>query len=927
MVRWSVGWFGEKTRPTDQRTNEPTPYLTAVRFFIILLLVLTAGLLSAQSYAFLQWTVADGLPATEVSALAEDNDGYLWVGTAGGGVARFDGKQFTVFSTAEGLADNFVRSVYKDNLGLIVKTNTGTSRFQTAENIFSGADAGADKVEEAAPSTSKNIRLPGGELLSVNAKLTLPSGKHLVGTDDGLYILSKNGETEAHYTASSSLLGTRVHALINDRQGRIWVATNGGLVRMVPSGIRHFPPGKSGPAGRRITDIHSTYDGGLWLSLGKDGLQRYDSSRFYPPLTDATPPRTKITSLNEVPGDGLFITTANRGIYVLNDSLQVDHLTFRNGLPGNQLLTSLPSRNEVLWVVSYDQGICMIRPIDSTFQVESFGPDEGIPLTNFTCATFGKGGNIILGDKLGNVYHWDSEVGTMIAAYGSKEGLPRAPITAMVVRPGNQLWVAIAGYGLYYTNLMMDKVRFAPMPSRFGAMPTDINTILSPQNRNKQQNKNGSEIWLGTDRDLVRIYLDRDGRPDWFRRYGKAEGFPVASVISSAYDGKKMWFGTTNGLVSVLPDDADGYLAPPPANLSSVDLFYERLQAGDYVLENGIPQLVATDNHLNFHFSAVDLTHPDRVRFQWRLAPYEKEWSPITDETSVRYTSLSAGSYNFEVRATTDGGKTWGEKKGFAFAIATPFWRKGWVWALFALGGAVLLTIGFYTFYQRIQRTEARKRKALEAQNQLLTLEQKALQLQMNPHFIFNALNGIRGLVDGKNDAEVRLQIGRFAKLMRGILNNSRRETIPLSEEISTLTEYLEMERFCQPFDFSYTISLPEDVDPEEVSMPSMLLQPFLENAVLHGLSSLEGRVGHISVSFIMRGRGMQCTVEDNGIGRSAAAERKASRPTSHQSVALDVTQARLKTMKGRMGVFDVVDTDGVVVGTRVELFFPVDSW
>ena len=197
----------------------------------------------------------------------------------------------------------------------------------------------------------------------------------------------------------------------------------------------------------------------------------------------------------------------------------------------------------------------------------------------------------------------------------------------------------------------------------------------------------------------------------------------------------------------------------------------------------------------------------------------------------------------------------------------------------------------------------------------------------MNPHFIFNALNGIRGLVDGKNDAEARLQIGRFAKLMRGILNNSRRETIPLSEEISTLTEYLEMERFCQPFDFTYAISPPENVDPEEVSMPSMLLQPFLENAVLHGLSALQGRAGHISVSFIMRGRGMQCTVSDNGIGRSAAAARKATRPTSHQSVALDVTQARLKTMKGRMKVSDVFAAGGEVAGTRVELFFPVETW
>ncbi|TXF87659.1 hypothetical protein FUA23_17770 [Neolewinella aurantiaca] len=898
-----------------------------MRLHLIFILSLTCGFLQAQSYAFLQWTVADGLPATDVTALAEDDNGYLWVGTNGGGVARFDGKSFTVFSTAEGLSDNFVRSVYSDGRGLTVRTNTGTSRFSAVKNLFSGADAGAEKVEAPEPAAPKNVRLPGGKNLSVTAELKLPSGEQLLGTEDGLYLIGKNGEPNGHFTAPLNLPGTRVRALIQDRQGRVWIATNGGLARMVPSEIQYSPPGKDGPAGRRITDIYAAYDGGLWLALGKDGLQRYDSSRFYPPLTDVVPPRTEITSLNEVPGYGLFITTADRGIYVLNDSLKVSHLTFRDGLPGNQFLTSLPSREEILWAVSYDQGICMIRPADSTFQVENFGPDEDIPLTNFTAATYGPRGNIILGDKLGNVYRWDQEVDTMVAIYGSETGLPRGPVTAMGVRSGTQLWVAVAGYGLYYTDLMMDKVRFAPLPSRFGVMPTDINTILVPQGYTRQRNNNGAEIWLGTDRDLVRIYLDRDGRPDWFRRYGKAEGFPAASVISSAYDGERMWFGTTNGLVSVLPDDADGYVAPPPVNISRIDLFYEPIEEEDYVLENGIPHLAAGNNHLNFRFGAVDLTYPDRVRFQWRLAPYEKEWSPVTDETSVRYTSLSAGNYTFEVRATTDGGKTWGETAEYTFAVATPFWRQGWVWSLMALAGIALMVAAFYFFYRRIQRSEARKREEIEAQNQLLSLEQKALQLQMNPHFIFNALNGIRGLVDGKNDAEARRQIGRFAKLMRGILNNSRRETIPLSQEISTLTEYLEMERFCQPFDFTYTISPPENVDPEEVSMPSMLLQPFLENAVLHGLSPLEGRAGHISVSFIMRGRRMQCTVSDNGIGRNAAAARKASRPTSHKSVALDVTQARLKTMKGRMEVADVLDAEGEVAGTRVELVFPVESW
>jgi ligand-binding sensor domain-containing protein/anti-sigma regulatory factor (Ser/Thr protein kinase) len=876
-----------------------------VRHYLLFILGLTTGLLSAQSYAFLQWTVADGLPAIEVSALAEDDNGYLWVGTAGGGAARFDGKSFMPLTKPPG---NFVHKITNEAGKLSIQTEEGSIWLHTFDNRFKVMCGETDSSE--APPTTKEVNDLPNLAVQITSSLRLPGGNLLAGTQEGLYLVGSDGATLGHYTAPSNLPGTRVTALLKDRQNRIWIGTDGGLARMVPSELRRI-------TNRKTTAIAPSQNNSLWLGQDRNGIFTFTgSSNFERPDIDDPSRGRRITSITKDGNGHTFFSTDGRGITVVNDTLGVERLTARSGLPDNRILAVLAVDSNQIWAVSYDQGIGLISFQDSIFNVQSFGPDEGVPLTNFTAALRLPGGALMLGDRLGNIYSWQPTDTTLV--FGTANGLPRGPISAMGLRHETQLWVAIAGHGLFYTSLEMDDLRFAPMPKRFGKLPATINTIFTPKNK--------SELWLGTDRNLIRVYLNREGRPDWFRTYGRAEGFPSAAVTSAIAANNKYYFGTTKGLVELTPDDADGYLSPPPAFLT-VNLFYKELNGKDFECKNSTAHFSAANNHLGFQFGAVDLTHPDRVRFQWRLAPYEKEWSPITDETSVRYTSLSAGSYNFEVRATTDGGKTWGKKKGFAFVIATPFWRKGWVWALVALVGAALLTGGFYTFYQRIQRSEASKRKALEAQNQLLTLEQKALQLQMNPHFIFNALNGIRGLVDGKNDAEARLQIGRFAKLMRGILNNSRRETIPLSEEISTLTEYLEMERFCQPFDFTYTISPPENIDPEEVNMPSMLLQPFLENAVLHGLSSLKGRTGHINVSFIMRGRGMQCTVEDNGIGRSAAAERKAGQPTSHKSVALDVTQARLKTMKGRMGVFDVEDSEGGVSGTRVELFFPVESW
>lgn len=878
-----------------------------MRSYLILILSLTTGLLQAQSYAFLQWAVADGLPATDVTALAEDDDGYLWVGTAGGGAARFDGSSFVPLTDALG---KFVREISHEEGGLlIVSTEEGPTEIATFdhrlktmcnETAFSLVSAASEKIGNL-----PNLPSP------VTTSLRLPNGDLLAGTREGLYLVASNGAIIRHYTAPSNLPGTRVRALLKDRQNRIWIGTDGGLVRMVPSGLKQV-------SNREITAIAPAKDNGLWLGQARDGIFTFtDSSGLRRPSIEDPTRGNRITAIAKDGKGHTFFSTDRRGITVVNDTFGVEQLTSRSGLPDDQILAMLPADSGRIWAISYDQGIGQVSFQDSAFSVRSFGPDEGVPLTNFTAALRLNDGSLLLGDRLGNIYGW--QPGDTTRIFGTDNGLPRGAISALALRRETQLWVAVAGHGLFYTDLGMKNLRFAPMPARLGNLPTTIRTIFAPADR--------PELWLGTDRNLIRLNLNRDGQPDWFRAYGRAEGFPVAAITSALADNGKYYFGTKKGLIELTPDDADGYLSPPPTFLSGIDLFYKNLQDEDFEYRDGIAHFSAENNHLNFHFGAVDLSYPDRVRFQWRLAPYEREWPPVSDERSVRYAGLSSGSYNFEVRATTDNGKTWGEAVTFPFAVATPFWQQTWVWALLALTGIAFLIGIFYAFYQRVQHAEARKRKALEAQNQLLTLEQKALQLQMNPHFIFNALNGIRGLVDGKNDAEARLQIGRFAKLMRGILNNSRRETIPLSEEISTLTEYLEMERFCQPFDFTYSISSPENVDPEEVSMPSMLLQPFLENAVLHGLSSLSGRAGHIGVHFLLRGRGMQCTVSDNGIGRDAAAQRKAGRPTSHQSVALDVTRARLKTMKGRMDVADVLDEDGKVAGTRVELFFPVESW
>ena len=199
----------------------------------------------------------------------------------------------------------------------------------------------------------------------------------------------------------------------------------------------------------------------------------------------------------------------------------------------------------------------------------------------------------------------------------------------------------------------------------------------------------------------------------------------------------------------------------------------------------------------------------------------------------------------------------------------------------------------------------------------------------MNHHFIFNALNSIQSLVVNQKTDIARAQIQTFATLMRGILTNSKKSRINLQEEYLTIDKYLKMEQFCQPFDFDYAIHLPQDYDPEEIEIPPMMIQPFVENAVFHGISTLP-RKGKIIVKFEVHKEQLKCTVVDNGVGREQAKAAKHKQEKGHQSTAIAVTKQRLQALsngqiKDCFSIADVVDETANVQGTKVTLVMPLE--
>ena len=913
---------------------------------VTLFALLLTSVISGQPYGFLSWSVEDGLPQSQVTAIVEDDRGYLWVGTNGGGVARFDGSRFVVFGVAEGLSDNFVRalSVSPDGV-LYALTQRGIARLRAGrfidqsiegrQGLFSNVSGGLNQSVEFVAgagltvtlggrayrlhSTGKDSwraeALPERPTVTGELRLEMRNGRRLLGTRSrGLFVLNKDGSPAAHYTEEAGdLPHNHILSLYEDSQLRYWVGTSGGgLVRMIPSGLSHYGV-QEGLGGNRVYALHAARDGKLWIGASKQGIQYRENGRFARPEISDPTKGNKITSIAEDVAGRIYFATDGRGVAVL-DTSGVRSLSRREGLADDFVLKVLPAGDSGVWAATYARGLThlVFTGADDSLAVESY---RGLHELSLASVISGPGGSLLLGSNRGTVEQWWPPTDSL-APDNRVFQLPAGRTTAMTLRLGTQLWAAVLGRGLFYTDLRMPEPRFFPVPPGIGGLSTNIFQLAV--------DPTGKSIWIGTERGLSRLYLNADGRPDYLRRYGREEGFLGGETTRDGVTVDslgRLWFGTLNGLVRFV-ENADGADLPPPATwLEGVSLFYESVDSSDYRSSGGVPSFAAADNHFQFRYVAVDLTYPGRIRYRYRLRGGRGGWSPLTDERSVRFAGLDAGRYTFEVQASTDGGKTFGSPADYTFQLRAPLVRSGWFLGLTTLLLAGLIVWVSYALYRRVQRREAALREELATRNRLLELEQKARQLQMNPHFIFNALNGIRGLVDGEHDAEAREQITRFATLMRGILNNSRQEVISLKEEVDVLRRYIEMERFCQNFPIDYTIHLPDEVDPEEISLPPMLLQPFVENAILHGLAGKkEG--GTIAIHFILRGRRMQCLVEDSGVGVSTRRKRQAGKTSTHKSVAVEVTRERIESTGGSLRIDDRQGG-----GTVVEVVVPVEVW
>lgn len=345
------------------------------------------------------------------------------------------------------------------------------------------------------------------------------------------------------------------------------------------------------------------------------------------------------------------------------------------------------------------------------------------------------------------------------------------------------------------------------------------------------------------------------------------------------------------------------------------------------IRNNDTLRLRYDENSFIINFSAYNLFKINKIKYRFKLDGYDKQWTDIGSTRHIaEYRNLPAGIYTFILIAANEANI----QNSTPFHLTIEVMPKWFDTVDFkVIVGFFVLLIAFLIVFAKI-RKEHRKiehaKQINELERKMFQLKGQALQMQMNPHFLYNTLNSIQSFILTNDTVKASMYLSSFAKLMRRILNNATREKILLSEELESIRLYLDLEKLRLNDRFEYEIIVADDIQVNKVEIASMLLQPFAENAVIHGLAyrAADG-ILRIEVKSLNKNE-VLFVIEDNGIGRVKAAQIRRDLGKTEKSHATSITKQRLEILnevsKGEYSVqiIDLCDDDGNPCGTRVEI-------
>lgn len=431
---------------------------------------------------------------------------------------------------------------------------------------------------------------------------------------------------------------------------------------------------------------------------------------------------------------------------------------------------------------------------------------------------------------------------------------------------------------------------------------------LKSNNVKSIKERNG-KIWVNTDESLQIIDLKSGIITNLLDEYGLGG----LTVNDFSLHPEKLLLATTSGLV------INDYRGKPVNEIIN----FPSIKALSNGLELSINSSLSADkNNISFFFDAIQYKSPTNLNYRYKLVGLDTAWKVLSYNIgTLNFYRLSPGNYDLKIQAYDINGIYESELKSFSFKVLRPFWQQWWFILLIT---GISLGIGyiFLKFWsKRLMLRQGLKERLFKSQL-------VAIRSQMNPHFIYNVLNTVQGLLYDNRKTEVGNLLGNFSDLMRKTLQSSDKQLQSLREEIENLTLYLELEkaRFDKDFEYKIEINLQDDV--ADLIIPSMLLQPFAENAVKHGLMHKAGKK-ELTIKFIQSSDGLDVYIEDNGIGRKQSMQINQRNKNKPQSFATKAIAERIELfnrlykLEITNDVFDRFDELNNSTGTAIHLFIP----
>lgn len=822
------------------------------------------GLVS-YSNAFGRLTRAKGLSNAQVECAVEFQDEWV-IGTYGGGVNFYNKTSIFKKPVFQEISDEIILSLFvaNDQELWIGTMNSGVY-------VYNGEDE-----------TLKNYRTNNG--LSGNHVKTIAAdfwGNIWIGTSGGGVSIFQNSPF-IEYNSSSGLNGDYVFSVLNDRQDNLWLGTEGMSVMRINDTSKVLFDEEYGFSSSKVKCIFEDNRGDIWFGTEGKGLGVYARSLAKD---------TVIAYQNEngLRGDWIKCFAqdpVSKRIYIGTNDAGIFWIDKSRDFPFQQSFKSLKVKND-------------------------FAPKDITALTVYR-------GNLWYVEDDGH-YGFITKNNEVVDFYEEGRSFRN------IVCEDNYIWLGSKDDGLLTLTLQGDSIVSKEW------ITTSNSTYLSSNNIYQLLFYN-QQLWVGTERGLDRFDFDSLYQITGTEHFGFEEGFEgVETNINASYVDKNgnLWFGTVDGLYVYKGRDLKTIPRKQPVlHINDFQIVFESIEKTSFArtFDHGvfIEDLILPydKNHISIRFQAIQYSYVNNIRYRWKLSGVDPDWAPPSSINVATYPNLPPGEYTFLVQTSIDDDWTDAPLE-LTFKIDQPYWEKFWFkFTYYAIAGALLIGLILIILYRQRKKSRALNEK-LKLEKNLLELEQKALRLQMNPHFIFNVLNSIHNLIILNDSDKARYALSKFSKLMRQVLENSREKFISIDDEVETLQNYVQLERLTANANIELLFNFEDDLDTAEQVLPPLMIQPFVENAIVHGLKGADRR-GEILVSFKwMTENILECAISDNGIGRKKANEIKAQQATYHKSTALKVVQERLANLNQETSfipfeIIDLKDEKGDPAGTKV---------